>query len=343
MGQGLAGTVLAYTLLKHKQRVFVIDDGYKNSASKVAVGMFNPVTGKRVVKTWKADLIFPFLHTFYSEFQVFLQTNFFFPKTIYRPFDSIEQQNHVLAQSVEQGFSNFISLENHDEKYKPFVFNQFGGVEIKNGGYVEVSKMLDAFRSFLLRENLFLEMDFDENALIDSNGEMIIQGRKFEKVIFCRGIKDHESKFWKHLPFKPVKGEVLIGNFKDIDFQEIINRSGWVLPFENGVYKAGATYDWDDKENKITEQAHQEILEKTQKLIKADFQIEKQEVGIRPTTTDRRPLMGIHSAYPSLAIFNGLGTKGVMLAPYFANHFVDFLLGIKPLDAEVSIDRFGVK
>jgi glycine/D-amino acid oxidase-like deaminating enzyme len=333
VGQGLAGTVLAYTLLKRKQRICVIDDGYKNSASKVAVGMFNPVTGKRIVKTWKADLIFPFLHTFYSELETFLRTKFFFPKTIYRPFESIEQQNHVLGQSVEEGFADFISLENNDEKYKSFVFNQFGGIEIKNGGYVDVSKMLDAFRDFLVGKNLFLEMDFDENELTSG-----IAGQA-EKIIFCCGIKDQESKFWKQLPFKAVKGEVLIGDFQEIDFQEIINRSGWVLPFEHGIYKAGTTYDWDDRENKITEQAQNEILDKTRKLIKADFRLEKQEVGIRPTTSDRRPLIGMHPNYAHIGIFNGLGTKGVMLAPYFANHFADFLLENKPLDREVSIER----
>jgi hypothetical protein len=41
-----------------------------------------------------------------------------------------------------------------------------------------------------------------------------------------------------------------------------------------------------------------------------------------------------------LLLFNGLGTKGVMNAPYFAINFVDSLEGKAELDAEVNIERF---
>jgi hypothetical protein len=42
-----------------------------------------------------------------------------------------------------------------------------------------------------------------------------------------------------------------------------------------------------------------------------------------------------------LGVFNGLGSKGVSLAPYFAEQFVDFLVNKKELDPEVNINRFG--
>lgn len=341
VGQGLAGTVLAYTLLKKKQSIFVIDDGYTKSSSQVAAGIFNPITGRRMVKTWKADLLFPFLHTFYTELEVFLGNRFFFPKTIYRPFENIAQQNHVLGQSVEKSFSNFISLENNDEAYKSFVNNEFGGVEMKSGGYVDVAKMIMSFRDFLMSEHLFLERKFDENKEI-IDGQLINEEISAEKIIFCRGIKDQESLFWNHLPFKAVKGELLTGKFESIeriDFEQIINRLGWVLPCEHGIYKIGATYDWDSLDTKITEKAKNEILEKTQQLIKFFFQVDKQEAGVRPATTDRRPFLGIHPSHPNIGIFNGLGTKGVSLAPYFAHHFADFLVENQALDSDVSIER----
>jgi len=345
VGQGLAGTVLAYTLLKRKQSVFVIDDGYKTSSSQVAAGIFNPITGMRMVKTWKADLLFPFLHSFYADLEIFLNTKFFFPKPIYRPFESIAQQNHVLGQSAEKSFSNFMSLENNDKHYESFVHNEFGGVEIKSGGYIDIAKMLAHFRDFLVNENLFKQMEFEESK-IATNGAIIDLQIRAEKIIFCRGFKDQESKLWNYLPFKAVKGEVLTGKFEGIgntDFKEIINRQGWVLPLENNIYKVGSTYDWDSFDTEITEKAKNDMLEKTRQLIRQAFQTSKQEAGVRPATADRYPFIGMHPSQPNIGIFNGLGTKGVSLAPYFASQFADFLTINRALDKEVNLTRILLK
>ena len=345
VGQGLAGTTLTFSLLRCHQSVLVIDDGEPNASSRIAAGIFNPITGMRMVKTWKADLLFPFLFQFYTALEGFLQTHFFFPKIIYRPFENIEQQNHVLGQALEKGFTDFMLSENIDHKYKHFVFNHFGGIEFKQGGYVDVNKMLLVFRKFLISSNLFKELSFDENELELKENEVVYASSQlqetyiFKKVIFCRGIKDAESKYWNWLNFKPVKGEILSGKFENIDFQEIINRSGWVLPCENGTYKIGSTYEWGKLDSSLTEQAKEDILAQTSQLIKAPFYVQAHEAGIRPATADRRPLIGLHPNFPSLAIFNGLGTKGVSIAPYFAHHFTDFLLENKDLDKEVRIER----
>ena len=58
------------------------------------------------------------------------------------------------------------------------------------------------------------------------------------------------------------------------------------------------------------------------------------------TVKDRRPLIGLHPKHPQLAVFNGMGTKAVMLAPYFAIAFSDFLETGKELNSEVDIKRY---
>lgn len=346
VGQGLAGTTLAYTLLKRNQSLLVIDDGDVSASSRIAAGIFNPITGMRMVKTWKADLLFTFLHAFYTELEDTLKSKFFFPKPIYRPFENIGQQNLILGQSVEKGFVDFIHIENKDEAYNSFVFNEFGGVEFKQGGYVEVNQMLLDFRQWLISKDIFKPIVFDENDLKIAETEVIYKPKSeteqytFKKVIFCRGIKDATSQFWGGLNFKPVKGEILVGKFENLDFEQIINRSGWVLPCENGTYKIGSTYEWGKLDNSLTAQAREAILAQTAQLIKSPFVVRAHLAGIRPATADRRPLLGLHSTHRSLGIFNGLGTKGVMLAPYFADHFCDFLIENKALDSEVDIERF---
>src|SRR5690606_14851299 len=66
VGQGIAGTLLSYRLIKNGKRVHVIDQPEKNTCSRVAAGLFNPVTGRNLVKTWHADQIFPEIIPFYA-------------------------------------------------------------------------------------------------------------------------------------------------------------------------------------------------------------------------------------------------------------------------------------
>ncbi|MCW3075505.1 MAG: dependent oxidoreductase [Bacteroidetes bacterium] len=75
-------------------------------------------------------------------------------------------------------------------------------------------------------------------------------------------------------------------------------------------------------------------------MISSEYQILKHEAGVRPSSKDRRPIVGPHPLHSNMHVFNGLGTKGVMLAPYFANNFVLFYLQKQPLNPEINIKRF---
>jgi glycine oxidase len=74
-------------------------------------------------------------------------------------------------------------------------------------------------------------------------------------------------------------------------------------------------------------------------LTDKNYTIINQESGIRPTTRDRRPIIGTHQAFNKLHVFNGLGAKGYLLAPLLAKEFVTHLLTGAPLDPEVVINR----
>jgi 2-polyprenyl-6-methoxyphenol hydroxylase-like FAD-dependent oxidoreductase len=60
VGQGAAGTFLSWYLLKEGFDIIVIDQVDKKAASYTAAGMINPVTGRRIVKSWMIDEIMPF-------------------------------------------------------------------------------------------------------------------------------------------------------------------------------------------------------------------------------------------------------------------------------------------
>ncbi|HEX6890914.1 MAG TPA: FAD-dependent oxidoreductase, partial [Chryseolinea sp.] len=93
LGHGLAGASIAVQLLKHGKKILVIDKPSPTTASRVAAGLFNPITGRKMVKSWLADKLFPFLHQYYREVETLTACKFFYPMPVYRPFISIEEQN----------------------------------------------------------------------------------------------------------------------------------------------------------------------------------------------------------------------------------------------------------
>ena len=50
--------------------------------------------------------------------------------------------------------------------------------------------------------------------------------------------------------------------------------------------------------------------------------------------------MGKHPNFDSLYIFNGLGTKGYLMAPLLAQEMTDYMLDEKLLDKEIDIQRY---
>ncbi|MFN7015457.1 MAG: NAD(P)/FAD-dependent oxidoreductase, partial [Bacteroidia bacterium] len=159
-------------------------------------------------------------------------------------------------------------------------------------------------------------------------------------IIFCEGYQMLYNLYFSKLPLIPTKGEVLTLEVKKFNPNCTLNKGVFLLPLSNNTFKCGATYEWHTTQAAITEKGKKEIEEKLKKFFKADYSILHHEAGIRPTVVDRRPLLGCHPQYKNVFVFNGLGTKGVMLAPYFAEMMKDFLQGLKILPDEVNINRF---
>ncbi|MBR9998761.1 MAG: FAD-dependent oxidoreductase, partial [Cyclobacteriaceae bacterium] len=159
------------------------------------------------------------------------------------------------------------------------------------------------------------------------------------KIIFCEGYTAAGNPYFNRIPFRPVKGEILYIRPEDsVEF--IFNRQIFIIPWDEGFYKVGATYDWNYKDTRPTIQAKNYLEDKLNRFLNVNYRITGQVAGIRPATLDRRPVIGLHPEHSSVGIFNGLGSKGVSLAPYFARMFVEYLLNNRELDKEVDIKRF---
>ena len=55
VGQGLAGTTLAWCLLEAGLSVLVTDREEEVTSSKIAAGLITPITGQRLALSWQVD------------------------------------------------------------------------------------------------------------------------------------------------------------------------------------------------------------------------------------------------------------------------------------------------
>jgi len=340
IGQGLAGSVLGYMLLKREKKILVVDSLYGKSASEVAAGIFNPITGKRMLKTWRADDFFPFMIDFYQNMQNDLKGEFLYLKPIYKPFSSIQEQNHWVAQTSFADIENFVSASLNSDTYGDYIFDSFGGFKTCMSGNVEVKTMLELCRYYFIENEAFAQDKFSPIELEVKEDYVQWQNIKARQIIFCEGSRAIGNPFFNWVPFVPAKGEVLTIEAPGLTNEVIFNKSAFVMPCSKEAFKVGATYEWDFANEEPSEAGRQEIERKLDGFLKIPYKVIRQEAAVRPTVKDRRPVIGLHPQYKSLAIFNGMGTKGVSLAPFFANNFCNFLERGEELDASVNITRF---
>ena len=92
--------------------------------------------------------------------------------------------------------------------------------------------------------------------------------------------------------------------------------------------------------NATTQKGFTELKSKLYELVCIPYEIVNHTWGMRPTTHDRRPILGAHPDHESVIIFNGLGTKGVSLAPHFSKVLIEWLENDQPINKEVDIHRY---
>lgn len=342
VGQGLAGTILAQTLFKQGKSLVIIDDPNLSKASKIAAGLYNPVVFKRLVKSWMADELIPCMDDFYTDAEKLLQTNFYFKKQIVRLFAE-EQEKTLWLKKTEEPVGKYLSKTIEENLLSDIIYNPLGSSEVLDAGNLDTRLFLESFRNYFRENKILLEEKFDYDQLKFSENAVTYKTITADKIIFCEGFKTTENPYFSWLPFKLTKGEIitikLLGD-TEVGFDKVINKAVFILPIGNNIYKVGATYEWNELNEYTTEKGKADLVDKLQKVLKIPFEIIDHQAGIRPTVNDRRPLIGLHPQHAALGVFNGMGTKGVMLAPYFAKHFFDFLENNIPLNKEIDINRF---
>ena len=307
VGQGLAGSVLAHSLIQQNQNILVVDEGAKISSSKIAAGLCNPVVFKRLTKSWMIDEVLPVAKEFYRAQETLLGDDFYFDIPLYKLFVDESEQNFWKQKSNEPYLFDWIDDKTEfpfDNKKVNYVF---GASKTLQSGYLKTASWLEKFQIYLLEKNSYLNQKFDYDKIQFTEEGVIWNNYKAKKLIFCEGYQCINNPYFDWLPFKLTKGEVLTVNFETLELKSAINKGVFVLPYGES-YKLGATYNWDELNEVVTDEGKEQLLLKASKFINDGINVKNHEAGVRPTVSDRRPLLGLH---PS----NGLLSETVGLTP----------------------------
>jgi glycine/D-amino acid oxidase-like deaminating enzyme len=339
VGHGLASVAVVEHLKKYSKSFLVFSDENPNASSKVAAGLYNPVTGRKMKQTWKATELFPYLEEFYSGLEKSTQGKFLHKKAIYRPFLSLEDQNDWMAKTNRS--DHFINATYTVSHFPEYINDEFGGILLNRSGFLDVKEMLECHRSKLISDKQFRNERLDFEKLDIKEDRILYNDIQSKSIIFCDGPLS-KNPFFDWLPTAPVKGEILhIKTEKPLPNEVIFNRGVFLVKSpKHDYYRVGATYEWKNLDYEPTEKARKQLTDKLDDLLNIKYEVLEQVAGIRPASKDRRPLIGNHPELKNVFIFNGLGTKGVSLAPFFANEFVESIINLKKLNDEVNINRY---
>lgn len=339
VGCGLAGIAFCEQLRAHN-KTFVVFDNESQQSSKVAAGVYNPVILKRFTEVWMAkeqlDLAIPK----YEVIGKLLQEQVDFPIPVYRRFTSVEEQNLWFSASDKLTLEPFLSttlVKNSNEEIKA----PFGFGEVLHTGRVDTTVLIDGYRSYLAKEGRLVSKAFNHDAIrIEANSIQYLEYTA-KRVVFCEGFGVKSNPYFNYLPLNGTKGETITIKAPKLNLKTILKGAVFILPLGDDVYIVGATYNWKDKSNKPSLEGREELVGKVKELINCDFTVIGQEAGIRPTVKDRRPLVGTHPEHANMYILNGLGTRGVMIAPYVAEQLFECIEHTTPLNPEIDIKRFS--
>ena len=339
VGSGLASIMFAEQLRIHQKSFMVISDR-SQQASVVASGLYNPVVLKRFTSAWRADSHLSCAIPKYASLEHLLGLKLDYVTPIYRVFNSVQEQNNWFLACDKPLLNQFLNpdLINNNNN---FVKAPFGFGEVYYTGKIDTQTLIEGYCSFLSDKNQYMSDTFDYDSLVETSDGLEYKSINSKHIVFTEGYGIHKNPYFKQLPLEGTKGELITIYAPDLKLNTILKSSVFVIPMKNDNYLVGSTYEWTDKTNTPTPKAKSQLLEKLELLISCKYEVVDQRAGIRPTVPDRRPLVGCHPNHNRMYVLNGLGTRGVLIAPSIAESLYEFIESNTSLPEEIDINRFA--
>lgn len=315
IGQGIAGTCLAWCLERNQIPWRMIDLEIGLGSSRVAGGLITPITGKGLNPSWELGTYLPLAKAFYQEVGKELNEPLFHELPVVRLFKNPKEVAKWRKKCARDDISRWVLGDAVLDRSKIHAVD--GGFEMKGGGWLDTRRFLAESRRVFMEEGK-LELR--------SSVEAADHWSRDELKIWCVGAAGLLNPAARQRPVshRCAKGEIVTIEMPDLAEQRILNRNGWLIPLGGGFYRAGATYEWSQLDDLPSGHGLETIKAKIKSFTDCEFSVVEHVAGVRPIIRNSRPLLwqddaGLH--------FNGLGSKGSLYAPGVAKQLCEHLLG----------------
>lgn len=341
IGQGLAGSCLALQMLAAKKPFIVMDLPKMSQSSRVAAGILNPLVFRYLTLSWRATEYLPDAISFYRKAEQLLGVRLVYPSPLLRLLP-LAEKNIYLEKQLRPGLEKYLRpviMSNLTEN-EGFIPGE--AIQVHHTAWVDIKTLVEKTSQMLADKSLLIQDSFDIQRMQPLELGFQHNEKQYDRIIFCDGALARKNPFFDFVPFRPVKGELLIVKIPGLKLKQILNAGVFLLPLGEDKFKLGATYDWDDLSETPTNSARDVLLLGLRKLVHLPFEVLNHQVGIRPAVADRRPVVGVHPSIPNVWIMNGLGAKGAIMAPSLSKYLLERIFNNIPADYDVEPSRFIV-
>lgn len=339
-GLGISGISVCWELEKLNISYSAIDPCLENSSTYISGGLINPVTGRRYNLQWNIYELLSGAKKFYSELSELLNRKLYAEKTVVRFHKSAEgfQEWNKKKQIISE--TGFTEESKTITRYKNIFHTEFGGIFINNALQVNAHLLAQKFTEYISSRNKLIKEKLNFNTLRIGNSYFEYANEKYKRVIFCEGIDALQNPYFKNIPFIPSKGECLLVEIPELNTSNIFLKEIILIPQKNNIFWAGATNSWNDLDMLPTQAGKNELTAQLNKLLTVPYKIIKHKAAIRPTIKDRAPVTGEHPHIKNMFILNGMGTKGMVLAPCYAKVLLNSIYHAAEIPRNVNVKRF---
>lgn len=338
VGSGIAACSLAWQLHEQKKSFVIVTDGAKGS-SNVAAGVYNPMVLKRFTVVWKAQEQLEQLNKLYDYIESNTNVDYRNSITVARRMHDNKESSTWVKKSQREDLKDFMNSELVDIHVKG-IESSFGYGLVNGTGWVDTIALINDTLAFFKKLGAVFKDTFDYGAISFQKEEVHYKDLKASNIIFAEGYRMTHNPYFNHLPLQGNKGEVLIVKIPGLQLDYIIKSSVFLMPYKEDLFWVGATYDRDDLEDVATDHGREFLTSRLERFLKLPYEIVDHKHGIRPTTVDRRPFVGHHIEHHNLWVFNGMGSRAVLIAPWAAQELSNCIYNETPLNKEINISRF---
>jgi glycine/D-amino acid oxidase-like deaminating enzyme len=337
IGQGIAGSTLALQLIQRGISFVVIDKGATSAATTVSSGLINPITGRKYVKSWMIDDLLPQSIKVYRAFEELLESTYINDRSIVRSIDTTEQENQWYVREADLGYQDYIVGDYDGPDYYPELNDARSFGVVHKSYNIDAAQLIQDFREYLLDNAQLIEQTINYDEIVFDKHNIRFGDIQCTYLICAEGWGVRHNPYFRDMPFRPAKGEVLMVRLNEsFPTSHILKYHKFLVPQnEKHHFWLGSNYSWEFVDEHPTEEGRKELTNYLNTYLKTEYKVIDHLAGVRPATKYRKPLIGSHHQHKNLVLFNGLGTKGISLAPYWSNRLINHIYVQQELGTEL--------